>query len=73
MESTLGKMFEDLQKSTREEFFDLLHYVRVSQVKGSFFFVDQKKRGKIFGRRRDEMFRPIQNIAESTYQNYSRN
>ena len=33
MESALDKMFEDLQKSIREEFFDLLYYVRVSQVK----------------------------------------
>ena len=33
MESALDKMFEDLQKSIREEFFDHLYYVRVSQVK----------------------------------------
>ena len=46
MESTLGKMFEDLQKSTREEFFDLLHYVRVSQVKGSFFLLIRRKEVK---------------------------
>ena len=33
MESALDKMFEDLQKSIREKFFDRLYYVRVSQVK----------------------------------------
>ena len=44
MESALDKMFEDLQKSIFEEFYDLLYYVRVSQVKGSFICVDQKKK-----------------------------
>ena len=63
-------MFEDLQKSIFEEF---LYYVRVSQVKRSFFVLIRKKRGKIFGSRRDEMFRTVQNIAESIYQSYSRN
>ena len=33
----------------------------------------RKKRGKIFESKRDEMFRTLQNITESIYQNYSRN
>ena len=33
----------------------------------------RKKRGKIFGSRKDEMFRSVQNVAESIYQNYCRN
>ena len=77
MESALDKMFEDIHRSISKQFSDLLYYTGVSQVKGFFFILIRKKRGKVFSSRRNKMFKIIkqnvQNIAESIYQNYSRN
>lgn len=69
MESALDKMFEDIHRSISKQFSDLLYYTGVSQVKGSFFILIRKKRGKVFSSGRNKMFKIIkqnvQNIAES--------
>ena len=69
MESDLDKMFEDFEKNFHNEFSGLFYYVKVSQVKNSFYILIWKKRGKLFGEKRQELFDKVRTISENIYKN----
>ena len=73
MENALDSMFEDLQSSLSDEFSNLLCHVKVSQVKKIFLCIDKKKRGKVLGDKRKELFDRVKIISENIYNSYARN
>ena len=65
------KIFKIVYQKNFLTFYIMLEFLKLKE--GSFFVLIRKKRGKIFGSRRDQMFRSVQNVAKSVYQNYSKN
>ena len=66
-------MFDDFQLSLSREFPSYLYHVKVSEVRKSFYILIRKKRGKILGDSRKELFENVKNITENVYNNYARN
>ena len=64
-------MFDDLGNNFSDLFSSLLYFVKVSQVKKLIYILIRKKRGKILGDKRQELFEQVKNISEGIYNNYS--
>ena len=70
MGAVLDRMFEDLESSFVRELPE--YFIKVSQVKKSFYVLVRKPRGKILGRKKDIPFDIVENISKNIYFNYGR-
>ena len=73
IEKDLNDMFDDLKDSFSNLFSGLLCFVKATQVKKSIYVLIRKKRGKILGDKRQELFEQVKNISEDIYYNYLTN
>ena len=64
-------MFDDLGNNFSDLFSSLVYFVKVSQVKKLIYILIRKKRGKILGDKRQELFEQVKNISKGIYNNYS--
>lgn len=69
MEQLLGRFFEALKRRFNQEF--PRHIVKVSQVKGSFYVLIKKPRGKILGENLKHLFDDVKYISENVYRKFS--
>ena len=69
MEELLDKFYENLEFNLQREF--SRYIVKVSQVKGSFYVLIKKPRGKILGKRKKNMIDDVKYISEKVYKKYS--
>lgn len=69
MEQLLGRFFEALERRFNQEF--PRHIVKVSQVKGSFYVLIKKPRGKILGENLKHLFDDVKYISENKYRKFS--
>ena len=72
MKCSLDRMFDYLHVSLSREFPNYLYHLKVSEVRKSFYAQIRKKRGKILGDSRKELFEDVKNITENVYNNYAR-
>ena len=68
MDNLLDRFYEDLDYEVKMRFTD--NYVKVSQLKSSFFVLVKQPRGKILGDKRDFLFATIKRISEELYYEY---
>ena len=73
IEKDLNDMFDDLKDSFSNLFSGLICFVKATQVKKSIYVLIRKKRGKILGDKRQELFEQVKNISEDIYYNYQTN
>lgn len=69
MEELLDKFYENLEFNLQREF--SRYIVKVSQVKGSFYVLIKKPRGKILGKSLRNMIDDVKYISEKVYKKYS--
>lgn len=70
MEAVLDRMFNDLELSIVREMPQ--YFVKVSQVKKSFYALVRKPRGKILGWKKEKLFDTVEYISENIYYNYAK-
>lgn len=70
MDPVLDRMFEDLEAALVKEIPE--YFVKVFQVKKSFYVLFRKQRGKVLGRKKEKLFDSIKNISKNIYYNYAR-
>ena len=61
----LDNMFEDLKNSFSIQFSSLFYHVKKSQLKNSFYVLIRKKRGKVLGDKRKQLFDHLKDISEN--------
>ena len=68
MDKLLDKFFESLEFSFCHEFF--CYIIKVSEVKGSFYVLVKKLRGKILGDNLRNLFNGVKYISEKIYNKF---
>ena len=69
MDQILDQFFETLEFNIQREFSS--YHVKVSQVKGSFYVLIRKPRGKILGETFKNMADDVKYISEKAYRKFS--
>ena len=67
MDNLLDRFYEDLDYEVKRRFHN--YYVKVSQLKSSFFILVKRPRGKILGDKRDFLFSNLKIISEEFIMN----
>ena len=70
MEALLDRLFETLEIHLQKKF--LQYILNVSQIKGSFYFLIRKPRGKILTTDLEILFRRVKSIPNKVYHKCSR-
>ena len=70
MDDLLDRFFEKLESSFKKEFYQ--YTVKISQIKGSFYMLIRKPRGKILGDDLNILFEKVGNISKYVCKNFAR-
>ena len=65
MDDLLARFFEKIESSLKREFYQYI--MKISQVKGSFYMLIRKPRGKILGDDLNILFEKVGGIYQSMY------
>lgn len=71
MDVALDRTFKDLESALAREMPE--YFVKMSQVKKSFYVLVRWNRSNILGQRKKRLFDVVESISKNIYYNYARN